>query len=298
MKPVAHLGLLLLVWMSLYGCRCQETVAVEFSLRHPDPNRVKQVRKREKKEIKGYQPGKLEQGVLESYIQFNRNTLSKEHPPAELEKDLTRIRIAAKMCLEQGGQKRLHQLIIWLLARFEQSLVDLLAQAKTQEAAAALLSGSEPPKAIREHFEKFTRFGGDFIPNAYNAGLIQRSKSQGIELVDDGRLFVRLAFKVRWAKILPQAIQPMTWLLDGFESKWYDIWTVERSRTASLSRKLKAIARLKKRNPAYRDHKARGIVYYQQKDFKRAASSFEQALGENPKDRQTESFLKAARRRL
>jgi tetratricopeptide (TPR) repeat protein len=298
MRPVAHLGLLLFVLIGLYDCKCQDTVKVEFPIRQPDPKQVDRVRDREKKEISGYQPGELEQGVLESYLQFNRNTLAKERPPADLEQDLTRIRVAAKMCLEQGGQKQLHQLIIWLLVRFEQSLADLLVASKTHKAAAALLSGSEPPDGIREQFEKFARLGGDFIPNAYNAGLIRRSKDDGLELAEDGRFFVRLAFKVRWAKILPQAIQPMTWLLNGFESKWYDIWTVERSRTASLSRKLKAIARLKKRNPAYRDHQARGIVYYQKKDFKRAALSFEQALKENPKDRQVGSFLKAARRRL
>jgi tetratricopeptide (TPR) repeat protein len=284
--------------MYLSGCKSKNSVEVGFPIRQPDPNQVAQVLDREKSEISGYDPGDVEKGVLDSYIRLNRNAMEKERSQADLEQDLARVRVAAKMCLEQGGQQRLHKLITWLLGRFERSLLELMAVAKTKKATAALLSGSKPPEDIREKFDEFAELGSDFISNAYNAGLISPSKQGGLELIEGGRFFIRLAFKVRWAMILPEATHPLSWLLTGFESEWYDIWTVERSKTASLSRRLKAIARLKKRNPAYRDHTARGIVYYQHKDFKQSADCFERALEEYPQDQQIKSFKKAAERRL
>ena len=282
----------------LSGCKSPDTVEVGFPVRQPDPNQVAQVLEQEKHNITGYEPADPEKGVLTAYIQFNRNAMEKERSRADLEQDLTRIRIAAKMCLEQGGQKRLHKLIIWLLGRFEQSLSELMTASRSKKATAALLSGSKPPEEIREQFDKFIELGGDFISNAYNAGLLRPSKQGGIEPAEGGQFFIRLAFKVRWSMILPEAIRPLSWLLTSFESEWYDIWTVERSKTASLSRKLKAIIRLKKRNPAYRDHAARGIVYYQHKDFKRSVGCFEQALLDHPEDQQAQSYKKAAEQRL
>jgi hypothetical protein len=282
----------------LAGCKPTETVDVVFPVRQPDPNRVAQVREQEKKEIAGYQPKEMQKGMLDAYLRFNRRTVGEKSSQAELEEDFRRIRIAAKMSLEQEGQKPLRKLIIWLMFRFEKSLADLLADARSKEATAALLSGSKPPEKIREKFEQFSELGGDFISNAYNAGLLKPSKKGGIELAAGGQFFLRLAFKVRWAMILPEGTRPRTWLLNSFENKWYDIWTVERSKTASLSRRLMAIARLKKRNPAYRDHAARGIVYYQHKDFRRSLRSFEQALKEYPQDQRIKSFLQAAKRRL
>lgn len=298
MKSIACLGILPICLLGLSGCKSLDTVEVEFPVRQPDPDQVAQVRDQDRQAISGYQPENPEKAVLEAYLRFNRNAMEKERSRADLERDITSIRRAAKMCLEQGGQKRLRKLITWLLFRFEQSLAELMAASKTKEATAALLSGSRPPADIREKFDQFLELGGDFISNAYNAGLIKPSGQDGIELADGGEFFIRMAFKVRWAKILPQATQPMSWLLSGFEGEWYDIWTVERSRTAPLSRKLGAIARLKKRNPAYRDHAARGIVYYQHKDFVRSARCFERAQKEHPDDRRVKSFLEAARRRL
>jgi hypothetical protein len=295
MKRIPYFLLLVLI---LAGCKSPETVDVVFPVRQPDPNQVAQVREQEKKEIAGYQPKDMEKGMLDAYLRFNRRTVGEKSSRAEQEEDFTRIRIATKMSVEQGGQKPLRKLIIWLQFRFEKSLADLLAAARSKEATAALLSGSKPPEEIREKFEQFSELGGDFISNAYNAGLLQPSKKGGIELAAGGQFFIRLAFKVRWAMILPQATRPRTWLLNSFENKWYDIWTVERSKTASLSRRLMAIARLKKRNPAYRDHTARGIVYYQHKDFQRSLRSFEQALKEHPQDKRIKSFLQAAKRRL
>jgi hypothetical protein len=280
------------------GCKSMDTIEVEFAVRQPDPNQVAQVLDQEKREISGYEPGQLEKPVLEAYAGFNRNMADKERSRADLEDDIKRIRVAAKLCLEQGGQNQLRKLIIWALARFEESLLKLLAAAKDQKSVAALLSGSKPPKEISKEFEEFTELGGDFISNAYNAGLLHPAKEGGIELTSGGQFFVRLAFKVRWAMILPEATQPLSWLLTGFESRWYDIWTVERSRTAPLSRKLKAVARLKKRNPAYRDHTARGIVYYQHKDFQRSLRCFELAQKEHPKDQRIKKLMQAVKRRL
>jgi hypothetical protein len=259
---------------------------------------VAQVLDSEKQEITGYEPGQLEKPVLEAYAGFNRNMADKERSRADLEEDIKRIRIAAKMCLEQGGQQQLRKLIIWALARFESSLEKLLAAAKDQKTVTALLSGSKPPDGIGKEFKEFTELGGDFISNAYNAGLLKPSEKGGIELTSGGQFFVRLAFKVRWAMILPEATQPLSWLLTGFERRWYDIWTVERSKTAPLSRKLKAIIRLKKRNPAYGDHTARGIVYYQHKDFQRSLRSFELALKEHPQDQRIKKLMQAAKRNL
>jgi len=280
------------------GCKSSESVDVAFPVQQPDPNRVAQVRKQDKKEITGYQPGDFEKGVLEAYFDFNRRTVGEKRSRAELEENFTRIRLSAKMSMEQRGQKPLRKLIIWLLFRFEESLADLLAAAQSKEATAALLSGSKPPEEIREKFEQFSEVGGDFISNAYNAGLLKPAKKGGIELAAGGKFFIRLAFKVRWAMILPEGTRPRTWLLNSFENKWYDIWTVERSKTASLSRQLVAIARLKKRNPAYRDHTARGIVYYQHKEYRKSLSSFVQAQKEYPQDQRIKSFLQAAKRRL
>jgi hypothetical protein len=295
MKRILFLLLLPLV---LTGCKSSETVDVEFPLRQPDPNQVAQVLDQDKREIAGYQPGDFEKGVLETYLHFNRRTVGEKRSRAELEEDFTRFRIATTMSMEQGGRKPLRKLIIWLLFRFEKSLADLLAAARSKEATAALLSGSKPPEEIREKFEQFSELGGDFISNAYNAGLLKPSKKGGIELAAGGQFFIRLAFKVRWAMILPEATRPRTWLLNSFENKWYDIWTVERSKTASLSRKLMAIARLKKRNPAYRDHSARGIVYYQHKDYRKSLRCFNRALADHPKDQRIKTFKRAAESRL
>lgn len=293
-----RISCILLLPLVLAGCKSLETVEVEFPVRQPDPNQVAQVLDEEQKKISGYEPGQLEEPVLQAYIAFNRNVATKERSRADLEEDIKRIRIAAKMCLEQGGQKQLRKLITWALASFERSLEKLLAAARSQEAVAALLSGSRPPKEIEKEFSEFTELGGDFISNAYNAGLLRPSGKGGIELAAGGKFFIRLAFKVRWAMILPEPTQPLSWLLTGFESQWYDIWTVERSKTATLSRKLKAIIRLKKKNPAYRDHEARGIVYYQQKNYKLALQSFERALKEHPQDQRIQSFKRAAESRL
>jgi hypothetical protein len=280
------------------GCKPTKIVEVEFPVRQPDPNQVAQLRDEEKQQLAGYEPGKVEKAVLEAYTTFNKKTVGDEHSRAELEEDIKRIRVASKMCLEQGGQKRLAKLITWLLVRFEESLEELLAAADSKAAVAALLSGSKPPEKIKDKFDEFTGLGGDFIQNAYNAGLLRPGKKDGIELAEGGQFFVRLAFKVRWAMILPEATRPLSWLLTGFESRWYDIWTVERSKTATLSRKLKAVKRLKGRNPAYRDHTARGIVYYQNRDFKRSLKCFELAAKEHPGDQHIQKFMQAAKRRL
>ena len=292
-----YLSCLLLLFV-LSGCKSLETVEVEFPVRQPDPNQVAQVLDDEKQEISGYQPGQLEKPVLDAYIAFNRNVATEDRSRVDLDKDIGSIRIAAKMCLEQSGQTKLRKLIIWALARFEKNLANLLAAAKSQKAVAALLSGSKPPEEIAEEYKEFSELGGDFISNAYNAGLLKPSEKGGIQLAAGGLFFVRLAFKVRWAMILPEATRPRSWLLTGFESRWYDVWTVERSKTAPLSRKLKAIIRLKKRNPAYRDHTARGIVYYQSRDFERSLRSFELALKEHPQDQSIKKFVRAAKRRL
>jgi len=288
----------LLLPLVLAGCKSLETVEVEFPVRQPDPNQLAQVLDMEKQEISGYEPGQLEKTVLEAYATFNRNMADKERSRADLEEDIKRIRIAAKMCLEQGGQTQLRKAIIWALARFERDLSKLLAAARSQKAVAALLSGSKPPEEIAKEYQEFAELGGDFISNAYNAGLLKPAEKEGIRMADGGQFFIRLAFKVRWAMILPEATHPMGWLLTSFESRWYDIWTVERSKTAPLSRKLKAILRLKKMNPAYRDHAARGIVYYQHQDFKRSLQCFELAVKEHPEDQQVKKFMQAARRRL
>jgi len=288
----------LFLLLGLAGCKSKETVDVAFPVRQPDPTQVAQVLDQDKREIAGYQPGDFEKGVLESFLRFNRRTVGDKSSRAELDEDFTRFRVTAKMSMEQGGQKPLRKLIIWLLFRFEKSLEELLAAARSKEATEALLSGSKPPEEIREKFEQFSELGGDFISNAYNAGLLKPSQKGGIELVDGGRFFIRLAFKVRWAMILPETTRPRSWVLNSFENKWYDIWTVERSKTASLSRRLLVIVRLKKRNPAYRDHSARGIVYYQHKDFQKSLQSFEQDLKEHPQDQRIKSFLQAAKRRL
>jgi tetratricopeptide (TPR) repeat protein len=298
MKIISAIRLLLLVPLCLSGCKSLDATEVEFQVRQPDPHQVAQVRDLEKQEVSGYEPGDPEKGVLDAYIQFNRNSVAEDRSGSDLEQDVTNIRVAARMCLEQGGQERLRKLITWLLGRFEQSLSDLVAASKTKEAAAALLSGSKPPEDIRAPFEQFIQLGGDFIPNAYNAGLIVPSRQGGIQLAEGGPFFIRLAFKVRWARILPESTQPLSWLLTDFESEWYDIWTVERSKTAQLPRKLQAIVRLKNRNPAYPDHTARGIVYYQHKDFQQSVRCFEQALKEHPEDPRVKSFLKAAERHL
>lgn len=298
MKKISCILSALFSLACLSGCKSPDSVEVGFTVRQPDPNQVAQVLDQEKREITGYEPGDLEKGVLDAYIQFNRNAMITKRSRNDLEQDIARIRSAARACLEQGGQKLLRKLIAWLLKRFEQSLSELMTAARSQKATQALLSGSKPPEDIREKFEKFAELGGDFISNAYKAGLIRASRQGGLELAKGGQFFVRLAFKVRWAMILPEATQPLSWLLTAFESEWYDIWTVERSKTAPLSRKLKAIIRLKKRNPAYRDHTARGIVHYQHQNFKQSVSSFERALQDHPEDRQVKSFKKAAEQRL
>ena len=280
------------------GCSSCEK-PVRFAPRSPEAADVARALARDEEKLGDYRPEGQALRVVEHFQKANLMVASRNKPPpAELVQELFILRMAAKQLLIEDGQQAATRLGLYLLARFETHLEELSSAARdVPGAAAALLTGSEPPAGIRDTFEKFARFGGTFLVLAAANDLVRQDDDGGIELSEHNRFFVRLAFKVYWANVMPDATGAIDWVLPDYERRWYEIWVAERSLTAPLARKLAAIGYLEAHEPHYRAHAARGIVLFLSHKYPKSVQSFELALKEHPGDKNLKRFLAEAKKR-
>jgi tetratricopeptide (TPR) repeat protein len=273
-------------------------VEVAFTPRVPDQARITAQLEKDRQDLGKYVPGGTAHTVMNYLVGVNTLTVSRGRTMAKLNEAMKNLKIASKRCIQDEGYQPVRKLSLYLLVRFEAALKELVEAARSAESTTALLSGAQPPAEIEVQFRKFAKYGGDFLLHAANAGLVRQNSDGAIEFIEGADFFVRLAFKVRLTIALPEATNPMDWLLSDFEREWYDIWVVERSRTASLSRKLQAIERIKRRDSSYPQYLAQGIVFYQARKYPMAVKAFKQALEEKPDDKRLKDFLAEAEDRL
>lgn len=280
--------------LALAGCESTSSVDVAFQPRSPRPAMVAEVIERDKSAIGDWKPTGATQRVVAAFEQFNLATVYDQRQPAAIDKAMQNLNMALGRCLEDEGNEAIHKLVLWLLHEFDQRLQALIEASREVDGADQMLSGALPPRELAAAFRRFVEAGGDFVLHAANAGLLRPASGGGIELTDGARFFIRLAFKVRWAKLIPPIASPIRWLLSDSERTWYDIWVVERSKTASMERKIEAIERLRKRDKDYPFYKARGIVLYQAGRHQGAALSFKKALDRHPDDKRLKAFYQKA----
>jgi tetratricopeptide (TPR) repeat protein len=294
MLPAASLLLI----FGITGCKPSEQTKVAFDPKPPDATEVARVLENDAKAVSGYTPGAASQNVVEAFVALN--SLSEASDPAldqrRIEKAFDDLRRSIVRCLEDEGQENLRRLGLFLLARFERDLDDLVKNTRTLGLTTAALVGKvQTPAAAEPFIKKFVEIGGDFLPLAVANDLVRDDPSGGILVAPDTVFFIRLAFKVHWANILPETIDPQKLMLSDFEREHYDRWVIERSKTAPLARRLQAIANIKAHNPSYPTLKAKGIVLFQAGSFDEAAKAFEEALKQNPGDKYIEACLSQAR---
>ncbi len=289
---------LVLAALTQAGCPTRDD-PVDFERRRPEPARIAEQLKADTDTLGQFTPSEQAQRVIKFFQQANLQTVSIDPvEPAELEKGFLNLRLAAKHLLMESGQKVATQLGLHLLGRFEAELAKLAAASrKVDGATVALLSGAPPPAGILEAYQRFARFGGGFLVLAAANGLIGQGQDGGLEVDEADRFFIRLAFKVYWANVLPEGTNAIEWMLTDFERRWYEIWVLERSRTAPLVRKQAALRYLVQHDPDYPARMAQGVVLYQNKQYEKAAQAFEQALKDKPDDEKLKRFLAAAKRK-
>ena len=298
MKPLRILMLLTFAAgvFGILGCT-NSNVNVGFKEIVPDSDEVAAQLDLEKKDLAGFVPAGMAQKFVAAFIRLNSATVYRDVNPLELEKSMRALEMVAGRIYRENGEESVRKLCLWLLRRFETDL-DQLRKAirQTTEGALAALEGRPAPEAIQDTYKKFVEVGGDFLRHASRAGLVVRDDKGGIELTRGARFFMRLAFKVRFSNIFPQETKPLDWLLTDFEQKWYLIWVVERSQTASLQRQLMSISRLKKKVADYPHLTARGIVYYNHQKYKEALEALEAALKAHPRDDRLKALVSQAKR--
>ena len=290
----------LLVTVSAIGCKSSKQTTIAFDPQPPDPTEVARVLEEDSKAIGDYTPGLASQDVIQAFIALNSLTDARAQPANEqkMEQAFADLRRAITRCLEDEGKENLHRLGLYLLARFERSLNDLVTSARSAGLTTAkLLTRANAMPAVEPVLKKFIETGGDFLPLAVDNNLIRDDPKGGIQVAPDTAFFVRLAFKVYWANMLPEQIDPLTLMLTNFEREQYDRWVLERSKTAPLARRLQAIANLKARDPSFADLKAKGIVLFQAGSYLEATKAFEEALKQNPGDTAVKAYLNQARRK-
>lgn len=291
-------GRRLACWMllgTLAGCKSTSSVDVAFIPRSPERAKVEEALARDAAVLGSWKPSVDIQRVVEAFHHFNLAAVYEQRNPAAIEQAMQNLNMSLGRCLEEKGTETIHKLVLWLLAEFETRLDALIEATRSVDDAAQLLTGASPPEALQDAYRRFVESGGDFVLHAASAGLLRPASGGGIEPTDGARFFSRLAFKVRWTSLIPGITNPMRWLLSEFERTWYDIWVVERSRTASLHRKIEAIEMLRKRDKSYPFHKARGIVLYQAGRHQAAAISFKKALEDTPDDKRLKALYQKAR---
>jgi tetratricopeptide (TPR) repeat protein len=278
----------------LATCRSGD-VKVAFEPGDPDPAEVARQRDDDRAFLGGFVPGKLTQPVVDAFLRFNRLSVSLSPQFQEVEQAASNLRHAIRKCLEgPAGPEELRRVQLHLLSRFDAELRNLM-QLRVPGAPSAFLTGAPPPPAALEAFLKFAEVGGDFLPTAALNGLIVQGGSESIALSPGAEFFTRLAFKVRFANMAPEATDPLTWLLSDFERRWYLRWVLERSQTAGLSRKLEALSGLKVLQPDYPEQRAQGVLLFQAGNLAGARQAFEQALAQNPQDTRAQAFLDKVR---
>ncbi|HUU02764.1 MAG TPA: hypothetical protein VM425_15105 [Myxococcota bacterium] len=296
----ASLGLLLpaLICLAPSGCRNADRAEVVFENRLPDPGKVRALIEKDARELSGYTPAGAEQELVAAYTAFNRMLVEKPTDPRTIESNIKTLQGKAGQALTESGKQKIRKLCLWLLQRFLNDLDELIAaSAKTSGSAQALVNGHPPSGELSRAFDKFADSGGDFLRHAVSAGLIVAPGKGGLSLGKGARFFVRLAFIVHFAQVFPDQSRPLEWLLDDFERKWYYIWVVEHSQTASMLRKLDAIEQLRRLDPGYADLTARGIVHFRHAKYRTALIDFEQALKKSPGDSRLKSFIAQSRQK-
>jgi hypothetical protein len=279
------------------GCKKKESkVVIAFERRAPNDAEVKKQLDQDKKELGEFKPQGESQAVVDAFINFNKSIFTKQQDIAAQEKVSQDLKTAIFRCLEVQGQEAFKKTTLWLLDKFEKDLKALLFEVKDSKTANPILVGARLPPAVSRKFMKFAETGGDFLRHADKAGLIQRNYKGGLVLLPDSAFFMRLAFKIRLANILPETTHAKSWLLSKFENRWYHIWVIERSRSSQLPRQLKHIKELAAIDSNYRQDLARGIVYFQNRHFPEAVKSFSQAADKNPKDKRARAFLEQAKK--
>ena len=287
----------LLVAGYVTSCTSSKQTTITFNPQPPDPVEVARAIENDAKAIIDYTPGAASQNVIQALKKLNVLTDMRTRPVDEqnIEQAFEDLRRAIAYCLEEEGKENLHRLGLFLLARFERELDELAKNTRPLGLTTKkILAGTDREASLEPALKKFVEIGGDFLPLAVNNDLIRDDPSGGIQVVPDTAFFIRLAFKVRWANILPEQIDPLTLMLTDFEREQYDRWVVERSKTAPLARRLQAITDLKARNPSFPDSKAKGIVLFQAGSYDAAAKAFEEALKQNPGDKDVEAYLNQA----
>jgi tetratricopeptide (TPR) repeat protein len=291
-------GLLLTTLACLAPCGCHNDgqTQIGFEKRLPDPGQVKAHVIKDSQELAGYTPAGVDQELVAAFTGFNRMLTGKPPDPKTIETNIKALQQKAERALDDGGKHQMRKLCLWLLQRFTSDLEELIrVSAKSNGSAQELVSGHPPQGEVGRVFEKFAGSGGDFLRHAVSAGLITASKKGGLVPVKGAGFFVRLAFKVHFAQIFPDESRPVEWLLDDFERKWYYVWVVERSQTASMMRKLEAVEKLRRLDPGYADLTARGIVHFKNAKYRSALLDFQQALKKHPGDSRLKSFIAQAK---
>lgn len=288
-----------LAWITLVLVGCNEPQAViGFSPRWPSGAEVDRMLARDQAELQGFEVDEPARRVIEQFEKCNRQmAVPRQRSPEDRDAAFTDLRGAAKRALEDRGPEGVRRIGLVLLARFERALNELIrATQGVPGAADALLHGSPPVPPIAEAFERFRAVGGGFLELAGRNALLRPGGDGGLTLDEADRFFVRLCFKVYWSQALPEVADPLRLILTDDERRWYEIWVVERSLSASLERKLGAIATLTALDAAYPAERARGIVFFQARTFDEAALAFEKALEAKPGDPELRVFLAQARK--
>ncbi|NMB74739.1 MAG: tetratricopeptide repeat protein [Myxococcales bacterium] len=279
------------------SCSRSTSVDVGFAPLSPDAAEQQRLLEQDAAEAARYAPHPSTDAVIEAYLRFNRLTGKRGSDPNEIDQAFERLRRTVIFLIQDGdGMDRLRRLQLQLLSQFEKALAQVLTLSDG-EARAALFQGTPPPESAREVIERFRELGGDFLDAARLNGLL-RVDGDRLTLAPDGAFFVRLAFKVRFANLAPEAIGPLDWLLSESERLWYHRWVLTRSQTADLTRKLNSIEYLKAHDPSFNKERALGIVLYQQRDYAAAARAFEKALEKSPSDEELTRFRDAAKSRM
>jgi len=281
---------------SATACQDADEGKVEFGVRLPPSGEISDLIEEEKTALTGFELQGNLKNLTDTFYRFNRSTTNRDRNTLELETSMQALQMVAHRTLEEEGREEIRSLCLLLVRQFEKSLENLIGGVSGDEKKVrALIEGKPLTGDLAQKVNEFRAIGGDLMRHAVRAGLLE-TKGDDIEFAPGGKFFVRLAFKVRFANIFDETTMPLDWLLTDFEKKWYDIWVVERSKTASLPRRLVAIARIKKSQPDYKNLVARGIVYFKARKYDLALQAFEQATKKHPDDKRIKKFLRQAKR--
>jgi tetratricopeptide (TPR) repeat protein len=283
--------------LGLAGCPSAERPVV-FPPAEPTAELIREFAARDAERVAGFTPQGPAATLQGLFRQANTRSVEQRDNPTAAESARVSMRVAAKRALEDLGQETIVKVGLLELAEFERRLDALIqAAAQVEGSSAALLTGSPPPEALRPAYQAFVELGGDFLLLAAANDLVRAGEGgRGVRMEASGRFFTRLAFKVYWCSVVPEATAPLDWVLRDEERLWYERWVAERSRTATRGRRLDAVRYLKARDPAYPEAKARGIVLFQLRQYAEAAKAFDAALKETPQDPDLPSFLAQAKR--